>query len=188
MCYDSVARVGSYKMVGCASGILDADYVCEGELPLKRYIEYLKYVFRHKYYVWQECRKLGVPRWVAFWHDWDKFMPDELFGYANYFNNPDGTSRTTNPTDYGDAAFRKSWLTHQRRNWHHWQSWILVMDSGETDVLEMTDLYRREMLADWRGAGKAAGFPDTKGWYLPRREKIKLHPNTRKWIEEQLNV
>lgn len=154
---------------------------------MKRYIAYLSYVFRHKYFVWQECLNLGVSPWSAFWHDWDKFLPSELLSYARYFNNPDGSQREETPLNATDA-FKKGWLNHQRKNWHHWQSWILHMDDGTVHVLEMYDVHRREMLADWRGAGRAAGFPDTKKWYMGRRDTILLHPNTRKWIEEQLNV
>lgn len=54
--------------------------------------------------------------------------------------------------------------------------------------LPMPDCYRREMLADWRGAGLALGKPDTRGWYLANRENIQLHPETRAWVEEQLGV
>lgn len=54
--------------------------------------------------------------------------------------------------------------------------------------IAMPDRYRREMLADWRGAGKAYGNPDTKAWYLEHKDNIILHPETRRWIEDQLNV
>jgi hypothetical protein len=50
----------------------------------------------------------------------------------------------------------------------------------------MPDKYRREMLADWRGAGRALGKPDTQAWYAANRDKMKLHPETRAWIEQQL--
>lgn len=53
----------------------------------------------------------------------------------------------------------------------------------------MPDIHRREMLADWRGAGRALGFPNTVEWYAKNREKLKLHlhPETRAWIEDQLH-
>lgn len=52
-------------------------------------------------------------------------------------------------------------------------------------ALDMPNVYRREMLADWHGAGKALGKPDTAGWYESRKDKIQLHPETRAWIEKQ---
>ena len=56
-------------------------------------------------------------------------------------------------------------------------------------ALPMPDRYRREMLADWRGAGMAInGKDETAEWYVKNRENIILHPETRAWIEEQLGV
>jgi hypothetical protein len=59
----------------------------------------------------------------------------------------------------------------------------------------MPDRYRREMLADWRGAGRAYGRqpeknndPDAAAWYLENRAKIILHPDTRAWLEDELVV
>jgi len=52
----------------------------------------------------------------------------------------------------------------------------------------MPEQYLREMLADWRGAGRAYGNPDTAGWYLKNREQIQLHPASRAWIEVMLDV
>jgi hypothetical protein len=63
---------------------------------------------------------------------------------------------------------------------------VLPEDEGGTKVLEMPDCYRREMLADWRGAGLAQGTPDTLRWYTVNRHKMMLGPETRAWIEGQL--
>ena len=51
-----------------------------------------------------------------------------------------------------------------------------------------SDLARREMLADWRGAGKALGTPDTAAWYTANRENMILHEDTRAWIEKELGL
>lgn len=50
----------------------------------------------------------------------------------------------------------------------------------------MPDIYRREMLADWIGAGRALGKPETWVWYEANKEKMQLHPETRAWIEDKL--
>ena len=162
---------------------------------MKRYLNYLIYVLRHKWFVFLACLDLGVPLWIAVFHDWDKLLPDEFIPYAKFFYEPDGTktqrrSKTGyyKPTDTGNAAFDFAWLLHQKRNKHHWQWWVLPEDNGGVKVLPMTDTYRREMLADWRGAGKAQGTPDTKTWYLANHHKMKLHPETREWIERMLDV
>jgi len=46
---------------------------------------------------------------------------------------------------------------------------------------------RLEMLCDWIGAGKAQGFGNnTAKWYLENKDKMKLHPITREWVEMQI--
>lgn len=147
-------------------------------MALRRYINYFRYVFRHKWYVFLACEELGVPLWMAIFHDWDKFLPGEWIPYARTFRAPDG-SKQYKP----DAAFERAWLYHKNRNKHHWQFWVSVMDDGHTECLPMPDVHRREMVADWRGAGRALGFPDTRAWYEKNYDNIKLHPDTRAWVD-----
>lgn len=45
-------------------------------------------------------------------------------------------------------------------------------------AMPMPNRYRDEMLADWIGAGRALGKPDTRAWYHANRDKIILHPDT----------
>ncbi|NPV54659.1 MAG: hypothetical protein HPY71_14285 [Firmicutes bacterium] len=59
-------------------------------------------------------------------------------------------------------------------------------DQKSTKVYPMSDAAQKEMLADWRGAGRAQGKPDTIAWYRANRDKMLLHPATREWIEKQL--
>lgn len=47
--------------------------------------QYLKYVIRHKWFVFTACRTLGVPWWQSIIHDWTKFLPCEWFPYVRYF-------------------------------------------------------------------------------------------------------
>jgi len=160
---------------------------------MRRHLAYLSYVLRHKWFVFLECLKIGVPLWIAIFHDWDKFLPDEFIPYARYFYAPDGSKTVRRnptgyykPTDTGDQAFDYAWFLHQKRNKHHWQSWTMADDTSGVKVLPMPDVYRREMLADWRGAGRAQGTPDTAAWYAANKGKLQLHPDTRDWIEWQL--
>ncbi len=138
------------------------------------YFRYLWSLFRHKWFVFLECSRLGMPI-VGLAHDWSKFLPDEFLPYAVYFWG-----------DGGQEAFDVAWLKHQNRNPHHWQWWILVNDEDDDKVLDMPGRYRKEMLADWRGAGRSYGNSDTTGWYLKNNGKMQLHDDTRAWIEEQL--
>jgi hypothetical protein len=195
---------------------------------MMRHWQYLKYVLRHKLFVYQEGRKLGLPRLMLIIHDWDKFAPDEWFPYARTFYKPDGSKQYTESIEFAEA-----WMKHQRRNKHHWQYWLqveipedgcavpiqkyyplVVWDRGQAqqfvrrnsggvewrelrDMLPwhklwpdpMPDLYRREMLADWRGAGRAInGTDNTAQWYTANRDKMVLHPDTRAWVEDQLGL
>lgn len=44
------------------------------------------------------------------------------------------------------------------------------------------------MLADWKGAGKAQGTPNTKAWYQKNKNKMQLAPKTRELIEKALLI
>jgi hypothetical protein len=169
---------------------------------MTKHLKYLKYVLRHKWYVFQECYKAGIP-WRGLTHDLSKFLPSEWFPYTEYFY---GAEKPSVYNFHGDCRnqlliagykfkedvereFDVAWLHHQKRNLHHWQYWVLQKDDGSQQVLPMPDIYRKEMLCDWRGAGKAIkGFDDTRNWYLTNRNKMLLHPVTRKWVEDELGV
>ncbi len=150
---------------------------------MRRHFAYARYVLRHKWFVFVACIKLDVPLWIAIFHDWDKFLPDEWFPYARTFYKPDGSKQYVE-----SEAFTFAWNAHQKRNKHHWQYWMITWDRGETETLPMPKVYCLEMLADWIGAGRAMGKPDTKAWYIDNKEKLKLHPMTRAWVEMMLKV
>jgi len=160
---------------------------------MKKYFKYLIYVLRHKWYVFIECCKVGII-WSGLTHDLSKFLPDEFIPYAKHFyGNNSGISRNRDktgyykPTDTGDLAFDFAWLLHQKRNKHHWQWWTLPKDGGGIKVLDMPLKYRKEMLCDWRGAGRAQGHHgDIKEWYQKNIRKMKLHIDTKDWIEREV--
>lgn len=149
------------------------------------YGKYLRVVLRHKWFVFLECCKLGVP-WLGLIHDWSKFLPSEFKAYAQYFYGSWGDDKP----QWLEDAFDLAWLHHQHRNKHHWQRWLLTLDSARSDgkliPLTMPDRYRREMLADWRGAGRAYGNLDTVKWYVKNCNQIQIDGTTRDWVEIQL--
>lgn len=147
------------------------------------HLQYLKYLIRHKWFVLVECYHSGAP-WLGVIHDLSKFSPSEWHPYVlSFYGRWKYSERPTWLVD----AFDVAWLHHQKHNKHHWQYWILVQDEDEDKILPIPDKYRREMLADWRGASRAiTNKDDTKDWYLNNRHKIKLHPETQAWIESQL--
>jgi len=162
---------------------------------MRAHLQYLWYILRHKWFVFLESCKLGIP-WLGLVHDLSKFRLDEWIPYVHYFYGNYPEWKTMSPGDKSyyhgptkesiEREFDFAWLLHQKRNRHHWQFWILPEDDGGVKILPMPDRYRREMLADWRGAGRAQGTPDTLAWYTKHRNVLQLHPETRQWIEEQL--
>jgi Family of unknown function (DUF5662) len=165
---------------------------------LKAYLKNIRYILKHKYYVFVECHKMGLT-WRGIIHDWSKFSLEEFKPYALYFfgDLPSwDIVKHQSPTypyewtkEYWSKKFNEAWLHHKRVNKHHWDYWVDLDDDGKVKVLEMPEAYMKEMLCDWRGAGRAInGKDDTKEFYLKNRDRILLHPNTRAWIEKQLGV
>lgn len=164
-----------------------------------KYPKYLWYLAKHKWYVAVECFKYGL-WWQAIVHDWSKFLPDEFGPYAEFFY---GNKQKTEYWDNGGPMseyvvpygtyvkerFNFAWLKHQNRNPHHWQYWMILLDDGGQFPLPIPDKFRKEMLADWRGAGRAIhGKDDTRKWYLTNRHNIKLHTETKAWVEKELKI
>ncbi len=160
-----------------------------------KYLKYIKYVIRHKWFVFVECCKYGLV-FEGLFHDISKFLPSEFFPYANFFygknsKKPRDKTGYYKPTDTGDIKFDYAWLYHQKRNKHHWQYWILPEDEGGIKLMPMPDKYIIEMVCDWRGAGKAQGFTgkdEIAKWYLANKEKMQLNPETREKVENLLSL
>jgi len=137
------------------------------------YWKYLKKLLRHKWFVFLEARKLGIS-WLGIIHDLSKFLPSEFVSYTKKFYGKENKE-----------LFMVAWNHHQKRNKHHWEYWLVTSwwTNPQTSCLPMPDKYRREMLADWIGAGITYGEPDTLKWYMMTKDNIILHPDTRGWIE-----
>jgi len=151
---------------------------------LKHYIEYLKYVLRHKYYVFIETYKHGII-WRGIVHDLSKFRFDEFKTYSEYLYNPD--------TIVTHQEFQKIVFLHKRRNKHHWEYWVLKDHAKfEETVFPMDSVYVLEMICDWIGTGKAVGnhspkndqYLEVRKWYSENKDKLILHPYTRNFIED----
>jgi len=162
------------------------------------YLKYLWYVLRHKYYVFIEACRLGIPL-LGLTHDLSKFLPREFIAYARYFygDYPDEDPFALFCKGYTgltksdiNARFSFAWNAHQKANPHHWQYWILINDSDDPQLsaLEMPPRRIKEMVADWRGAGRALGKPDTVKWYRENAEKMMLNYLTRDRVEILLGL
>ena len=149
---------------------------------MKRHLAYLKYVLRHKGFVFRAGLRLNVPLWQLVVHDWHKFTPSEWGPYARTFYRADGTKKYE-----PDPLFDQAWNSHQKRGKHHWQYWLLTYDKGTTKPLRIPRKYVLEMVADWSGAGWAiSGNSNPLSWYLKNETQIQLHPDTRAEVRELL--
>jgi hypothetical protein len=118
-----------------------------------KHLRYASYLARHKWFVFLECVRLGVPL-RGLTHDISKFLPDEWLPYAEMFYGGGKDKHL------GKDEFDAAWLRHIHRNNHHPQYWVLLENSGSLKVMDMPEGAIREMVADWRGAGKAQGHGD----------------------------
>lgn len=164
---------------------------------MKKHLLYLRYVIRHKWFVYLACKRCGVSLWRSIIHDWTKFLPCEWFAYVNEFYGDWKSVRDSEPDDYRywcyrasiESAFQMAWNHHQKNNKHHWQYWLLTNDSDSPkhSPLPMPEKYAREMVADWWGAGRAiTGKWDALTWYQANKEKIMLCDSTRMFVEKLL--
>ena len=152
-----------------------------------KYWLFLKYLIRHKYYVFMECVHMGIA-WRGVIHDLSKLIPGEFIAYARYYyENRICSQRTDDLIETDNSQYYITWLIHQKRNRHHWQWWVLHGDDDNNpQALPMADKYVKEMVADWRGAGRAQGEPDTIAWYQSHKGRMVLHPSTRIRVEQLL--
>jgi hypothetical protein len=93
---------------------------------MRQHLAYLKYIIRHKYFVFLAGTKIPYCSWFRLLvHDLTKFFPSEWNAYVYTFYAKDG-SKQYKPNNCFDHA----WLHHQHRNKHHWQS-----ITGEWEVI-----------------------------------------------------
>ena len=150
---------------------------------IRAHLAYARYLAKHKWFVFVACRKLGVSVWRGIAHDASKVLPSEWGPYLRTFYREDGTKQ--NEPQPNQPDFDLAWLLHQRRNPHHWQAWLLRKDDGSQKPLEMPEVFVREMVADWVGAGMAIkGRTDPRPWYEENKHHIHLHPKTRELAEK----
>lgn len=164
---------------------------------MNRYSEYLKYVLRHKWYVFWACLELKVPLRLAILHDISKFSVAEWKPYAIHFFERDGTRRKVrdssgayDPTKQ-ESDFLEAWQHHEASNKHHWGYWITFSTNANSCkrmvAIPIPMIYIKEMVADWIGASKAiTGKSDPMGWYTKNKDNLILHSTTRALLERFL--
>lgn len=134
------------------------------------YWNYLKYVLKHKWYVFLECLKIMQP-WHGITHDLSKFLPSEFFPYAKWFYGKTGDK----------DGFDVAWCLHQHRNKHHWDYWV----KSDGKPVPVPPKYIMQMIADWRAMGRT--FGDTaESFYIKNKDRMILHGETIKCLEKEL--
>jgi hypothetical protein len=143
---------------------------------LKIYWNYFKYIMQHKWFVFVECIKIGIPI-HGITHDLSKFLPSEFCPYAIKFFSGDYAYQYFEVENNFDFA----WLLHQHRNKHHWDYWV----NSSHKAAEMPPKYVKQMVADWRAMGRK--FGDTANYfYRKNQSRMLLHHKTRYLVEQIL--
>jgi len=98
-------------------------------------MKYFLYLIKHKWYVFIECCKMGI--WYrGLLHDLSCLLPSEFLLSAKYFLGC-SCGQAYLPKAYSDPEFDLVRIRHHKRNGHHWQHWVLILDSGKMRPVEM---------------------------------------------------
>ncbi len=164
------------------------------------YLRYFWYVVKHKWFVFLECCRLGIPfRGIV--HDLSKFRWSEFRDYAFNFYASEKAKSDHSFNLYGEYhvweaipwgmmyhdKFEIAWLHHQRRNLHHWQYWVNWKRKGYEFPVPIPKRYLKEMLADWRAMSRTK-HNDPAEWYLKNQNKMLIRDGSREWLEKQLGI
>lgn len=136
--------------------------------------------------------------WRGLVHDLSKFRMSEFVPYAQHFYDEHGRAYMLGDGWESDMAFAYAWMLHAHKNSHHWQFYVMPEDHTRVSLTDHevtrsvvhampTDAVK-EMVCDWIGVGEAQGTPDMVQWWIKNREKLILHPGTRKLVEELVLV
>lgn len=121
---------------------------------------------------------------IEFGHDESKKTREEYLAYDLYFY-PIASSRSYQTI----RDFEYAWLHHIHNNPHHWQHWVLINDDDGTKALEMPFEYVVEMICDWWSFSFVKGnLREIFTWYEDHKDKMILHKNTRKAVEDILKA
>ncbi len=115
-------------------------------------------------------------------HDASKYE-DEYIPYLNYFYPESGE-----PSKEDEVKFDLAWLHHQKVNSHHWQYHVIIRDNGELAPMDMPFADVCEMLCDWHSFSLKNPESTAYTWYQKNKDKMIFSDNTRKLIEEYIDV
>ena len=161
-------------------------------MKCKNYIintfRHFKKVCTHKHWVFYYCCKVGIP-FQGLMHDLSKFSPTEFWESVKYYQG------TSSPIDAckKENGWSAAWMHHKGRNKHHYEYWQDNFDNGGNPI-EMPMKYKKEMLCDYLGAGRAyhgKSFnfeKELKWWETKKSKPIAMHPNDIAFIDKYINL
>lgn len=121
---------------------------------------------------------------IVYKHDESKMDPEEYDAYDKYFYGGNKSYEVVQNFNY-------AWLHHIHNNPHHWQYWILKNDDPDKGeiILDMPEEYIVEMICDWWSfSWKQGKLEEIFKWYNERKDYIKLSENTRKKVQDLLDM
>lgn len=149
-----------------------------------KFVKLIKRIAIHKFWVAYYCFQLGL-YWQGLTHDLSKFSWTEIRGALKYWNDTKSSLAYEKELNGYSATF----LHHRGRNPHHYEYWIHSLDEGGIPA-EMPLKYTKELICDYLAASKTYGQDPREEyyWWLEHKDKLKIHPYTRKFISETLRV
>lgn len=142
-----------------------------------KYIKYLWYLIRHRWFVMIECFKEGLI-WQGLVHDLDKFRWDSFKCYSDFMDSKRFTTSIPEAlySRTGNRKMNMVWLRHRKTNKHHWQYYCY----GRKEPARIPHRYLLEMICDWKGAIRGHRSDLTLGlWYEKNKDRMILNPYTR---------
>lgn len=150
--------------------------------------KHFKKICTHKRWVFYYCHRAGIPL-QGIVHDLSKFSPIEFWEGVKYYQG------MSSPIDAckKEKGYSEAWLHHKGRNKHHYEFWMDNFDNGGSPI-EMPMKYKKEMLCDYLGAGRAYygnsfTFEKEYNWWKAKKNKpITMHPNDIAFIDKYLTL
>ena len=137
----------------------------------------------------KNCFKVGLYR-QGLLHDMSKYSPAEFWVGCRYFQG----NRSPNNAEREEKGYSSAWLHHKGRNRHHFEYWSDYVPGGPGLVpVPMPQKYLCEMVCDRIAASKTyLGKAYTDGaplaYFERRRDRIRMHPDTAKQLEDYLTL
>ena len=158
----------------------------------KLYLNHLKTISKHKYYVAKFCFKCGF-YWRGITHDLSKYGITEFCSSARYFSG----KRSPIDAEKDAIGYSMAWQHHKGHNPHHWEYWIDNIGTKENKPIKIPYKYVIEMICDWLGAGIVYSkqqvnfdkpYAEPLEYYNKHLKERIFHEETQKLIEYYLHI